>query len=595
MSTVTRHRFARAGADLAANGSPSTLSANVNKDALNTSCRMTLRLLGAWTLLDLLCNVRFPGLEPAFWYLLPSLDATALLAFVAFFAARERRTPRALVVLGAMLVTVVRLFRFADGGSRRYFNRPINLGLDLTLWMDGVRLLADTMSHTLLVLLVPLALAALVGLGLAAAWALRVAERALAAPAPRAIFAGAVALAAVVSLATVLTPGVPDAAAGVAPGVYVAGAARDTRRVGTFGDSALPRLVREADFAAHLDRYRGAQTARIEATGQTLAALPHALDKLGHASVFLFLIESYGAVVLDEPDHARRLAPVYDAATASLGAHGFTVASSLLASPTYSGRSWLAHTTLTTAVRTTDVVTDRLIQDRRPATLARFFHGAGYRTVIVQPANHYRVLPRWLYDFDVVYSGWDFDYRGPTYRWASMPDQYVIDFIHHREVAPARGPLLVAYTLITSHAPWSDQPPVVADWSRIGDGALYAGLPIARFPITWTNLADAAEAYDHAIAYDLEVIVDYVDRFVAGDALVIVLGDHQPVADVTRFSDSSAVPIHVWSRNPAFIAPFLARGYTPGLRPSRRASPPGMETLLLDLLGDFSTPTASRD
>jgi hypothetical protein len=113
------------------------------------------------------------------------------------------------VVLGAAFVTAVRLFRCADGGSRRYFNRPINLGLDLRLWMDGVRLLADTMSHALLVLLVPLALAALLALGLAAAWALRVAERALAAAASRAIFVGAVALAAVVSLATGLTPAVP--------------------------------------------------------------------------------------------------------------------------------------------------------------------------------------------------------------------------------------------------------------------------------------------------------------------------------------------------------------------------------------------------
>jgi hypothetical protein len=171
-----------------------------------------------------------------------------------------------------------------------------------------------------------------------------------------------------------------------------------------------------------------------------------------------------------------------------------------------------------------------------------------------------------------------------------MPDQYVIDFIHRREVAAARGPLLVAYTLISSHAPWSDQPPVVADWSRIGDGALYAGLPRARFPIAWTNLADAADAYDHSIAYDLEVIVDYVDRFVTGDALVIVIGDHQPVAEVTRFSGSSAVPIHVFSRNPAFIAPFVARGYTPDLRPSRRASRRGMETLLPDLLANFSSP-----
>jgi hypothetical protein len=305
--------------------------------------------------------------------------------------------------------------------------------------------------------------------------------------------------------------------------------------------------------------------------------------------VLVFLIESYGAVVVDEPDHARRIGPVYDAATAALQGHGFTVASGLLGSPTYAGRSWLAHTTLTTGVRTTDVVTDGLVQARRPATLARFFHDAGYRTVLVQPANHYRELQRWLYDFDVVYSGWDFDYRGPAYRWADMPDQYAIDFIHRKEVVAARGPLLAMYTLITSHAPWSDQPPIVADWSRIGDGALYHALPVARFPIGWTNLADAAGAYDESIAYDLDVIVDYVNRTVGDRALVIVLGDHQPVAEVTRFSPSTAIPVHVMSRDPGLVAPFRARGYSPGMRPNRTAPPPGMETFLPDLLADFST------
>jgi hypothetical protein len=60
------------------------------------------------------------------------------------------------------------------------------------------------------------------------------------------------------------------------------------------------------------------------------------------------------------------------------------------------------------------------------------------------------------------------------------------------------------------------------------------------------------------------------------------------VAEVTRASRSSAVPIHVLSRNPAFVAAFRARGYAPGLRPVRLAAPRGMETLLPDLLADFS-------
>ncbi|HEX2657224.1 MAG TPA: hypothetical protein VHU40_03085 [Polyangia bacterium] len=545
----------------------------------------TLRLLGAWAVLDVLCNARFPGPEPALWYLLPSIDATLLLAVVAGFATRGRRVPRALVVAASVVVAAIRLFRIGDGVNRRYFNRPLTLGLDLPLAMDLVRLLKDTLSSPFLLVGLPLALAVFVGIGVVAARALRSAERALDARAGRVAFVTGVALTA---LASLFVPK-PDDAHRTVPGTYVDGAASEPLRTGAFGASAFPRLVREFGFAAHLDRYRAAQAARMDAVGRTLVSNPHGLELLNRAPVFLCLIESYGAVTLDQLDHAQRLGSAWDAATSALTAHGFTVASSLLDSPTYAGRSWLAHTTLTTGVRATELVTDRLVQDRQPVSLARFFHDAGYRTVLVQPANHYPNLWRWLYDFDKVYSGWDFDYRGPTYAWARMPDQYVLDFVHRHEVAVARQPLLVAYTLITSHAPWSALPPVIADWPSIGDGTTYRAQATTHFPITWTNLPDAAEAYDRSVIYDLDVITDYASRFLPPDALVIVLGDHQPVAEVTRFSASTAVPIHVFSRNRALVAPFLARGFTSGLRPVRTDRPPrGMEFFLPDLLADFS-------
>jgi hypothetical protein len=67
-----------------------------------------------------------------------------------------------------------------------------------------------------------------------------------------------------------------------------------------------------------------------------------------------------------------------------------------------------------------------------------------------------------------------------------------------------------------------------------------------------------------------------------------VLGDHQPVAEVTRQSRSFAVPIHVISRNRALVDAFRARGYRSGMGPARPENPPGLETLLPDLLADLS-------
>jgi hypothetical protein len=197
-------------------------------------------------------------------------------------------------------------------------------------------------------------------------------------------------------------------------------------------------------------------------------------------------------------------------------------------------------------------------------------------------------MARWLYDFERVYSFPDFDYRGPSFGFASMPDQFVVDLIHRREVARAPSGLFVQYALISSHAPWNEQPTFVDDWSQLGDGRLYATRSPTRFPVGWTNLGDGGPGYIHAIIYDLQMLASYLTRFVPGDALVIVLGDHQPVAEVTGGSRSAAVPVHVISRRRDHLEAFFRRGYTAGMLPRANATPPGLETFLPGLTADFS-------
>lgn len=543
-------------------------------DSHRSTARALIGLAVAWTALDLLHNVRYPAPASIGWSLLPSLDVTVLLAVVALLARSGRRAPRAFVVVVAVATVAVRLFRFGDGITLRYFNQQLSLGFDLPMAGELVRLLQATVSPGLVALIGLGAVAIVAGVAWVAAWAVRLAERAFADPVSRRAFAGMAALAWLMGL---LAP------RGVASG--------------RFGGSLVPHLTREIAFAAHLDRYRAGATARIAATDAHLRALPHELAKLGGADVLLFFVESYGATVVDDPAQARILDPVFRDAGAALARDGFTVATSLLDSPTTSGRSWLAHETITTGLWAADRVVDDLIQRAHPVTMADFFRQTGYRTVFAQPANRYRSMGRWVYGFDAVYSGWDMGYRGPGFRWANIPDQYTLDFIHRHEIAaagdpPPRPPLLVAYALVSSHAPWSEQPRLVDDWSRLGDGSVYQALPVDHYPITWTTLARGGSAYAQSIAYDLRVLVDYVTRFVAGDTLVIVLGDHQPVAEITGFSASRAVPVHVMSRRRALIAPFLARGYQPGqLQPHRTAVPPErMDSFLPHLLVDFSGP-----
>jgi hypothetical protein len=368
--------------------------------------------------------------------------------------------------------------------------------------------------------------------------------------------------------------------------------------VGLYGASVVPRLGHEVSFLRHADAYRRDRAAAVARVQGELGAIPHRLDRLHDADVLLILVESYGEVVLAEPAFARRLAPVYDAFEADLGRRGFAMASGLLASPTYGGRSWLAHGTLATGVRIEDglAYTVLLATQPPPLTMAGFFRDAGYRTVLVQPGTTKRWPEGEVIGFEQKYYAMDLAYRGPTYEWATMPDQYVMDFVHRREIAPralhGRAPLFIEYALVSSHSPWSRLPRLVEDWNRLGDGgAIFDQLPPVRYAVTWSSLERGGDAYVSALIYDLDMLRRYVGERIADDTLVIILGDHQPSAEVTGDDPSYGVPIHVISRDRSFIDRFLAAGYVPGMRASPQGpAPTAMERFLPQLLQMFSSP-----
>src|SRR5690349_17468324 len=77
--------------------------------------------------LDAIVNTRYPGPEPPFWYVVPSLDVLLVLGLFALFGHLGRRVPRAVSAGVLVLLVLVRLVRFGDGVSTRFFDRPFNL------------------------------------------------------------------------------------------------------------------------------------------------------------------------------------------------------------------------------------------------------------------------------------------------------------------------------------------------------------------------------------------------------------------------------------------------------------------------------------
>lgn len=523
-------------------------------------------LVASWTWLNVVANLRYPEPDTRLWYL-PCIDTVVLFGALALLGRSGRRAPRALLAAAAALLLLVRFFRSCDAVSNHFFRRSFNLYVDASLLPELPRLLRTATSTASLVLF---GVALVAGAALVA-WlthfALRVAERCLLERPSRHLF-GVVA----VSFAALSLVPRAGAFASVRP----------------MAESSARRLVSEARATAYASHAREREERVVADTRARFAAMSTNLAKLEGADVLVFVVESYGETLLEDAAYAPRVRAEFDAFDAELGQSGYTVASSVLDSPTFGNRSWFAHAALDTGIRVADQIEYEALCARRPLTIADFFRAAGYVTVLAQPATERPLGPNDYLDFDRKYLAADFDYRGPALGWARMPDQFVIDFVHRRELVRRDKPRFIEFALVTSHAPWLAEPSVLADWSRIGDGSVFASLPVRRHSVEWAALDRASDAYLDAVVYDLRVLRSYLASELHNDTLVVIVGDHQPPGGVTRSSGGYGVPIHVLSRKPALVAPFLARGYAAGMFPRVSRERSAMQGFLFSFVRDFS-------
>lgn len=512
------------------------------------------RFVFAWLGLSTLVNLRFPGDETKLAYVWPSLDVTLIFGLFAAIAAAGRKAPNWLFGALVGLFALARLIRFGDGVRQNYFHRPFNAYLDLPLVPELVRLLWSTSRHWVFWLGVVASVAAVVGFFFAVRWGLREGEAFLREPRARSIYAG------VVLALIALSPFGPRAHG-------------DEEFVGMFASSIAPRFAQEADFLLHVSGYRDEKLAELRASVRRVQQAPASLARLKSASVLVFIVESYGATVFDPKVASKETEQALARFEQLLTREGYSLASGLLDSPVYGGSSWLAQATLATAVQTGDEFQLALLKAEEPPTIADVFRRAGYRTVLVQPGTTRPFHERDFLHFDKRYAAFDLGYRGPRFGWAPMPDQFVLDVIHKREVAGATRPLLIEYALVSSHTPWSELPTLL-NWDLLGDGSVFETAPRDRFD---TGLVGSAvrEAYLSSIRYDFEMLGEYLTERLSSEPLIFILGDHQPMPKATANSKRRSVPVHVISRRRDLVQAWVERGYRPAIFPdlSRKAEP----------------------
>jgi hypothetical protein len=351
-----------------------------------------------------------------------------------------------------------------------------------------------------------------------------------------------------------------------------------------------------ADIVRHAAAFERGWRAEAQAGVPLPAALASSgppgsnLTGLKRRDVYLVYIESYGTTVFDTPEFRSALRGSLIDFESALHAAGYTMASNRLVSPTFGGGSWLAHATLASGVRMDDpVLYSQLLRSGRKM-LPGYFKDAGWRVIEIMPGikTPDPEARAWGFDRDVYAA--ELGYRGPSFGWFAIPDQFTLERAAEiREALGSETPVFTQIVLVSSHIPFSPVPPYLADWN---DAGAFATVPAAaweeifRTP-DWTVLAPG---YLKSLKYDFAVLGDWLAKHLPGDGLVILLGDHQPPAVVGGELKQWTVPVHVLSRDPDLVAPFMEAGYVAGLVPPPTPPPKGMETFLPSFLAAFDRP-----
>jgi hypothetical protein len=525
--------------------------------------------LAACTFLNVLMNFRYPAAGNDFRHLfLISPEIFILLILLCLGASWRIPFHRGIFIPLAVAVILLRLFRFADSLVPVYFFRPFNLYLDSQFFPDLIFLLYSTLPLQTFIVGCFSTVCGIVLIAWGTWRALKTIYVFFNRRRRRRRF----------SLAAVII------------GVLILGYnpwAADQRRA-IFAPGFFHRVAAEIDFIVHLSAATGRHLAALDESIQKGAEFQKPLSRLNGSDVYVFFIESYGHTVFADPRHAPLITTFLHDAERQLQDRGYVIGSNFLRSPAFGGSSWLAHGELAGGVPITGQLRYDLLLTSQVQPMAAYFNRAGYRTVSVMPGTLWPWSAGDFYQYRKKYYAFDFDYRGPRFGWAPMPDQYIIDHIYRTEILRHRQPLFIEFVLVSSHAPFNQQPRYIPDWSSIGDGSIYRTLKPVEFPVTWPQLKNASEAYVTSVVYDFKVLVEFLAHMLNRDAVIIILGDHQPNLKITGDGQPWSVPVHIISRNPDFIKPFIHRGYSPGLIPSQPLPHPDIASLLWILLEEFS-------
>jgi len=315
------------------------------------------------------------------------------------------------------------------------------------------------------------------------------------------------------------------------------------------------------------------------------------LTGLRGKDVIIAFVEGYGQVAVQGTSSSPGVDAVLRRDTASLARAGWSTRSAWLTSPTFGGVSQLAHSTLQSGLWVnTEQRYAELVASRR-FTLSDAFGKAGWRTVGDSPEDDVAWPPgTQFYHYDQLYDRRNVGYHGPTFSYASMPDEYTLAAFQRLELAPGHKPVMAEIDLVSSHYPWAPLPTMVP-WNKIGNGSIFDPMP-ARGETPLSILGSASkerQSFGKSIQYSLQALTSWVTELNDPNLVLILLGDEQPAGPISSPRANHVVVASIIARDPSVFRQIASWRWQDGLLPGHSAPLEPMDAFRNRFLDAFST------
>lgn len=285
--------------------------------------------------------------------------------------------------------------------------------------------------------------------------------------------------------------------------------------------------------------------------------------------IYIIFLESYGTVLYKRSDWRARFRTLTDRLEQKLSSRGWHAASALSLAPTWGGGSWMSYTSALFGLRVSSDPQYYALLDKYESggypDLGSFLKEQGYQYFRLTALSMGLPQEQWkkyetFYGVDRWLQYADLNYVGPEYGWGpAPPDQFSLNYARETIKSEASGPYLFFTITQNSHYPWTPLPELVDSWQTLNRPGTN--------PPPSSELIEHSERrqnYWNAIEYQLELLTDFVLSEPNEDAIIVIMGDHQPPR-VSRREDGWDTPMHVIAKDGNFIASFEDYGFTKGL------------------------------